>query len=182
MIFPYDCLVSADIAISGDRVGMGYAHGSCGYCAACQEGYAFQCENNGRAFGKTDFNQGSMASHSVWPESRLVQIPASISSAVAAPLMCAGQTVFVPFHRDNILPTETVGIMGIGGLGHLAIMIAAKWGCRVIVLSGTEQKRQEALALGAHEFINTKEIGEIKLAKKINRLFVTTSAKPDWDT
>ncbi|KAL9617737.1 MAG: hypothetical protein Q9160_007511 [Pyrenula sp. 1 TL-2023] len=166
----------------GDRVGMGYARGGCGYCAPCQEGYTFQCENDSRAFGMADFDQGSMASHSVWPESRLVQIPASIPSEVAAPLMCAGQTVFVPFHRDNILPTETVGIMGIGGLGHLAIMIAAKWGCHVTVLSGTEQKKQEALSLGAHEFINTKEIGRIKPATKINRLFVTTSAKPDWNT
>lgn len=160
---------------------MGYAHGGCGHCSACREGYAFQCENDRRAFSMTDFDQGSMASHSVWPESRLVHIPDAIPSNVAAPLMCAGQTVFVPFHRDGIRPTETVGIMGIGGLGHLAIMIAAKWGCHVTVLSGTEEKKREAMALGAHEFINTKEIGNVKPSRKIDRLFVTTSAQPDWE-
>lgn len=159
---------------------MGYAHGGCGHCNACYEGYDFQCENSRRAFGLTDFDQGSMASHCVWPESRLVHIPASIPSNIAAPLMCAGQTVFAPFHRDNILPTETIGIMGIGGLGHLAVQFARKWGCHVTVLSGTEQKRQEAMALGAHEFINTKEVEKVKPARKIDRLFVTTSAQPDW--
>ena len=94
--------------------------------------------------------------------------------------MCAGQTVFVPFLRDAISPTEAVGIIGIGGLGHLAIEVAAKWGCHVTVFSGTEGKRDEAMRLGAHEFVNTKELETVEVKRKIDRLFVTTSAQPNW--
>lgn len=71
--------------------------------------------------------------------------------------------------------------MGVGGLGHLAIQFAAKFGCRVVVLSGTDRKRDEAIKLGAHEFIATKDATELQVSKPINRLLVTTSAQPDWE-
>lgn len=70
--------------------------------------------------------------------------------------------------------------MGVGGLGHLAIQFAAKMGTRVIVLSGSDKKKDEALKLGAHEFIATKDVKEIKPSRPIDRLVVTTSAQPDW--
>ncbi|KAL9105243.1 MAG: hypothetical protein Q9227_009544 [Pyrenula ochraceoflavens] len=143
-------------------------------------GYDFHCENGGKIHGVTDFDQGTFATHSVWPETRLVPIPESIPSLEAAPLLCAGQTVFVPFIRDKILPTESIGIIGIGGLGHLNISIAAAWGCHVTVLSSTESKKEEAMRLGAHEFVNIKKSEAIQVKRKIDRLFVTTSAQPDW--
>lgn len=74
-----------------------------------------------------------------------------------------------------------MGILGVGGLGHLAIQMAAKMGCRVIVLSGTDSKRDEALKLGAHEFVATKGAEELKTSTKINRLLVTASVQPDWE-
>lgn len=71
--------------------------------------------------------------------------------------------------------------MGVGGLGHIAIQFAAKMGCRVVVFSGTDSKREQALNLGAHEFIATKGAKELRTRSLLNRLLVTTSAQPAWD-
>ncbi|KAJ2973588.1 hypothetical protein NUW58_g8901 [Xylaria curta] len=71
--------------------------------------------------------------------------------------------------------------MGVGGLGHLAIQFAAKMGCRVVVLSGSDSKKEEALRLGAHEFIATKGKTELKVSRPIDRLLVTTSFQPNWE-
>ena len=95
--------------------------------------------------------------------------------------MCAGQTVFVPLFRNNLKPTDRVGVVGIGGLGHLAIQFAAAWGCEVVVFSGSDSKQQEALGFGAKEFYNTKKLTAASLPKKLDHLIVTTSAQPDWD-
>lgn len=94
--------------------------------------------------------------------------------------MCAGATVWNALTAYNARPTETVGIVGVGGLGHLAIQFAAKFGCRVVVLSSSDSKKAEALRLGAHEFIATKGASKISVAQKLDRLLVTTSAQPDW--
>lgn len=96
------------------------------------------------------------------------------------PSQCGGATVFNALHAYNVQPTETVGILGVGGLGHLAIQFAAAMGTRVVVLSGTDKKKDEAMKLGAHEFIATKDAKEIKPSKPIDRLLVTSSAPPDW--
>lgn len=95
--------------------------------------------------------------------------------------MCGGATVFNALHKYNVQPTETVAVMGVGGLGHLAIQFAAKMGCHVVVLSGSDRKKEEAIKLGAHEFIATKDAKELKVGRPIDRLLVTTSAQPDWN-
>lgn len=77
-------------------------------------------------------------------------------------------------------PSERVGIVGVGGLGHLAIQFAAKMGCDVVVFSGTDSKKEEAMKLGASEFYATKGAKELKIPKPVDRLLVTTSAQPDW--
>jgi len=77
--------------------------------------------------------------------------------------------------------TEVVGVIGVGGLGHLAIQFAAKMGCHVVALSGTEAKKEEAIKLGAKEFIATKGAKELKVERPLNRLLVSTAAKPDWN-
>lgn len=164
---------------SGDRVGFGYLHDSCGHCQECLKGSETYCPERG-LYGYADLDQGSFASHAVWRESYLFKIPDSISDSAAAPLMCGGATVFTTLNAYNFQPTETVAIMGVGGLGHLAIQFAAKMGANVIVLSGSDRKKDEAMRLGAHEFIATKDVKEINPSKKIDRLLVTTSAQPDW--
>lgn len=95
--------------------------------------------------------------------------------------MCAGTTVFNAMEMHGVRPTERVGILGLGGLGHLAIQFAAKMGCEVVVFSGTPGKEAEAKALGATEFHVTQGVDALKNVKPINHLYVTTSAMPDWE-
>ncbi|OTA78190.1 hypothetical protein M434DRAFT_402280 [Hypoxylon sp. CO27-5] len=164
----------------GDRVGWGYEHDCCGHCEQCLRGAETYCPER-VMYVYANRDQGSFASHAIWREAFLFKIPDELSDDDAAPLQCGGATVFNALHAYNTLPTETVGIMGVGGLGHLAIQFAAKMGCRVIVLSSTESKKEEALRLGAHEFIATKDKKELKVSQPMNRLLVTTSALPNWD-
>ncbi|KAF2475438.1 GroES-like protein [Lindgomyces ingoldianus] len=162
----------------GDRVGWGYEHDSCGHCEWCLSGKETYCPD--RAFyGVADLDQGSFASHAVWKESFLFQIPDSMTDAEAAPLMCGGATVFNALRMYDIQPTDHVGVIGVGGLGHLAIQFAAKMGCDVIVFSGSDSKKEEALKLGAKEFVAVKGQKELNISRPINALLVTTSAQPD---
>lgn len=131
-------------------------------------------------YASADLDQGSFASHAVWREAFLFPLPDEMTDADAAPLMCGGATVWSALMSYNTRPTETVGILGVGGLGHLAIQFCAKFGCRVVVLSGSDRKKDEALRLGAHEFVATKGAKEINVSQKLDRLLVTTSAQPDW--
>jgi D-arabinose 1-dehydrogenase-like Zn-dependent alcohol dehydrogenase len=95
--------------------------------------------------------------------------------------MCAGQTVWLPFARTDIRAWHTVGILGIGGLGHLAIQFASKMGCRVVVFSGSEGKRAEAKRLGADEFYTAEDLEKEDMPKGfVDHLLVTTSQMPDW--
>ncbi|KAI0140037.1 GroES-like protein [Hypoxylon sp. NC0597] len=164
----------------GDRVGWGYEHDCCGHCQQCLSGAETYCPER-VMYVYANRDQGSFASHAIWREAFLFKIPDEISDEDAAPLQCGGATVFNALHAYNALPTETVGIIGVGGLGHLAIQFAAKMGCRVVVLSSTESKKEEAMRLGAHEFIATKGKKELKVSQPMNRLLVTTSALPNWD-
>lgn len=131
-------------------------------------------------YGSGDLDIGSFASHTVWRESFLFKTPDAIPSEYAAPLQCGGATVFNALEMYETRPTERVGIIGVGGLGHLAIQFASKMGCEVVVFSGTNSKKEEAMQLGAKEFYATKGLKELKVPKPIDRLLVTTSAQPDW--
>ncbi|CAI7650196.1 unnamed protein product [Penicillium crustosum] len=135
----------------GDRVGWGYGHGSCRKCKYCLRGDELYC-NQRKIYGESSLDQGSFAHAAIWPEDFLYKIPDEISNAEAAPLMCAGSAVFSPLHKFQVAPTCRVGVIGVGRLGHLAIQFAAKMGCQVVVLSRTQSKKEEALALGASEF------------------------------
>lgn len=163
----------------GDRVGWGYEHDSCGRCQECLRGNETFCPQR-VMYGFADLDQGSMAEGAVWREAFLFKIPDGLTDEVAAPLMCGGATVFNALHQYNVLPTDVVGVMGVGGLGHLAIQYAAKMGCRVVVFSGTDSKKEEAMRLGASEFVAMKDADELKTERPINALLVTTSAQPDW--
>ncbi|KAL4861299.1 hypothetical protein BDV12DRAFT_191177 [Aspergillus spectabilis] len=131
----------------GDRVGWGY-----------------------EMYGEQNFDQGSFASHAVWREAFLHKIPDALSDIHAAPLQCGGGTVFQAL--TGVKSTDTVGIIGIGGLGHMAIQFASKMGCRVIVLSGSDRKKKEALKLGAHEFVATKGADKLSVSAPIDRLII----------
>jgi D-arabinose 1-dehydrogenase-like Zn-dependent alcohol dehydrogenase len=93
--------------------------------------------------------------------------------------MCGGVTVFEVIESYNIRPTERVGVVGIGGLGHLAIQFLAKMGANIVVFSSTDSKREEAFRVGATEFYATKGVTKFDMAK-LDHLLVTTSFLPDW--
>lgn len=164
----------------GDRVGWGYEHDCCGECKYCLTGRETFCSERAM-YGFADLDQGSFASHAIWKEAFLFKIPDNLSDEVAAPLMCGGATVFNALRMYDIQPTSRVGIIGVGGLGHLAIQFASKMGCDVVVLSGTESKKEEAMKLGAHDFIAMKGKKELDIDRKLDCLLVTTSVQPDWN-
>lgn len=121
-----------------------------------------------------------MASHIVFRESFVYKIPPSISNEAASALMCGGATVFNVLDMFSVKPTERVGIVGVGGLGHLAIKFAAKWGCEVIVFSATESKEEEVISWGATEFHVTKDRDTFEHVTPIDHLMVTTSQQLRW--
>ncbi|KAH8650748.1 alcohol dehydrogenase zinc-binding domain protein [Ilyonectria robusta] len=164
---------------SGDRIGWGYCHGSCGICWACCSGQNLYCDER-QLYGFTNLDQGSFASHAIWNEQSLFQIPETIESAHAAPLMCAGAAVYSAIQRASVRSTDRVGILGIGGLGHLAIQFAAKMGCNVVVFSNSPDKRNEALSYGAHEFYDINSLAKMRTEGTVQCLLVTAAKQPDW--
>ncbi|KAH7884358.1 NADP-dependent alcohol dehydrogenase [Phlebopus sp. FC_14] len=164
----------------GDRAGWGYLHNSCLHCDQCLSGNEIFCDERAM-YGSHDTDQGGFASHAVWKAAFLFHVPDAISSSDAAPLMCAGATVFNALHMYNARPTDRIGVVGLGGLGHLAIQFASKMGCEVVVFSGTDSKKEEAFKLGASEFYATKGQTKIDIGRKIDKLIVTTSMQPDWN-
>ncbi|KAK4936440.1 hypothetical protein LTR10_022657 [Elasticomyces elasticus] len=164
----------------GDRAGWGYEHDSCGHCKQCLRGTETLCPQR-KMYGEADLDQGSMGSHAVWKEDFLFQLPEGMKSEDAAPLMCGGATVFNSMQQYGIKSTDRVGVIGVGGLGHLAIQFASRMGCQVVVFSGTDSKKDEAMKLGAMEFYATKDVSEFKLDEPIDHLLVTTAQQPDWN-
>jgi len=163
----------------GDRVGWGYETDSCGHCLECLKGQEIFCPERAM-YGMANPDQGSFAEGAIWREAFLHPIPEGMSDTDAAPLQCGGATVFTAL--QDAKPNEVIGIMGMGGLGHLAVQFAAKMGCRVVVLSGSDSKKEEGMRLGAKDFIAMKDktADDLKDAPKLDRLLVTTSAQPQW--
>ncbi|SHF96507.1 alcohol dehydrogenase/alcohol dehydrogenase, propanol-preferring [Fodinibius roseus] len=137
----------------GQRVGVGWHGGHCYKCESCRNGDFINCEN-GRVTG-IHFD-GGYAEYLVAPESALAAIPESLDAAEAAPLLCAGITTFNALRNSRLEPGDTVAVQGIGGLGHLAVQYANKFGCKVVALSRGDGKKELALALGAHQYIDTE--------------------------
>ncbi|KAL1892351.1 hypothetical protein Sste5346_007089 [Sporothrix stenoceras] len=167
----------------GDRVGWGYQTDACGACQQCLTGHETYCAGR-NLYGYHNFDQGSFASGAVWREAFLHKLPDNLSDEAAAPLQCGGATVYAALQGLE-KPGVTVGVLGVGGLGHLAIQFAAKMGCRVVVLSGSSAKREQALQLGAHKFVATNEgqtLGDDGEGWTIDRLLVTSSVQPKWDS
>jgi len=163
----------------GDRAGWGYLHDACLRCAQCMSGNEMYCSKRA-VYGEADFDQGACATHAVWKGEFLFHIPDAISSSDAAPLMCAGATVFSVLEMYGVRPTDRVGVVGIGGLGHLAIQFAAKMGCDVVVFSSTDSKKAEALSLGAMEFYATKGVEKLEIGRPVDHFIVTASMNPNW--
>lgn len=139
---------------AGDRVGVGWFGGACHYCDRCRRGDFITCRN-GRIPGITF--DGGYAEAMVVPADALARVPDELSAAEAAPLLCAGVATFHGLRRSPARPGDRVAVLGVGGLGHLAIQFAAKMGCEVVAISRGPEKAALARQLGAHHHIDSQE-------------------------
>jgi len=164
----------------GTRVGVGATAGACFHCEWCLRGQQQLCpDKDDTAFRGLG---GGFASHVRASDWRYATpIPDSMTSGDAAPLLCAGATVFSAIVRHNVRPTDHVAVIGLGGLGHLAVQFLAKWGCHVTVISSTAAKRNDALELGAHDFLDSSE-GLTQANGSFDFVLSTVSANLPWDT
>lgn len=157
----------------GQRVGIGWQADSCGICEWCRSGEEHLCL---KAQPTCVGRHGGFAS-SVRVNSRFaIPVPDALDPATAAPLLCAGVTVYAPLRNHGARPASRIGIIGIGGLGHLAIQFARAFGSEVTAFSSSVDKQAEALSLGAHAFVNTRETAGIKkLARSLDLILSTVS-------
>ncbi|KAH7116519.1 chaperonin 10-like protein [Dactylonectria estremocensis] len=162
----------------GDRAGGGFHRSACGHCKYCLSGRDIYCYER-VTFGEGDFDNGTFGTYYIGKETFLHKIPEDLASEHAAPLQCAGTTVYAAL-KATVTNEKRVGIFGIGGLGHLAIQYAAKMGAEVVVYSTTASKESEAQELGATEFHLISEMFD-KKAAPIDVLVVAGSKYPDWE-
>jgi len=161
----------------GDRVGLGWQCESCGTCVACRSSRQHLCTT---AKKRTCVNQyGGFAERVRGGYEFVHPIPDSISTEHAAPLLCAGLTVFSALNRHVIRRGMRVGIIGIGGLGHLAVQFAARMGSHVVAFDVHSERLDLAIQLGASE---AYAIGEVKTPSELDLLISTTHSNLDWNT
>jgi uncharacterized zinc-type alcohol dehydrogenase-like protein len=154
----------------GDRVGVGWQCGSCHHCEWCVRGEENLCAH---IVDTCVGRPGGFASRIRVDGRFAFQIPDSLASEQAAPLFCGGATVYSPLQR-YARPQSRVGIIGIGGLGHLAIRFANAFGCEVTAFSSTAAKEEEARALGAHNFVSSTDDAALKSVRGSFDLIVST--------
>lgn len=164
----------------GEMVGVGCMVNSCQRCSSCSAGLEQYCEN-----GLTDTyasietetglpTQGGYSSAIVVDERFVLRIPASLDAAAAAPLLCAGITTYSPLKHWAVGPATRVGVIGIGGLGHMAVKIARALGAHVVAFTTSPGKANDALRLGAHEVVVTSEAGTMRARRDSLDLIVDT--------
>jgi len=163
----------------GRRVGIGWNSGCDMNCRECISGNHHLCP---RAEATIIGHRGGFATRvrAQWPW--VFPLPDGLRAAEAGPLLCGGVTVFSPLYR-YARPTDRVGILGIGGLGHMAVKFAAAFGCEVTAFTTSESKFEEAKGFGAHHALTTKDSeGMRRLAGYFDLLISTVNAKLDWDS
>ena len=137
----------------GQRVGVGWYGGHCGYCEPCRRGDFVTCRN-GRITGITQ--DGGYADYVVVPFEAVARIPDGLTPVEAAPLVCAGITTFNALRNSGARPPELVAVLGIGGLGHLGVQFAVKMGFRTVAIARGKDKEPLARNLGAHHYIDSQ--------------------------
>ncbi|PYY34433.1 NAD(P)-dependent alcohol dehydrogenase [Curtobacterium sp. MCPF17_046] len=179
--------IGSDVTLHkvGDRVGVGCTVNSCRECANCLAGQQNYCLNGATyTYGSVDRDgsttQGGYATEIVVVEDFVVRVPENIPFDAAAPLLCAGVTTYAPLAHWNAGPGKKVAIVGMGGLGHLAVKIAHAMGAEVTVLSQTLSKKDDGIRLGAdHYYATSDESTFANLAGTFDLILNTISAPVD---
>ncbi|MDY7226515.1 NAD(P)-dependent alcohol dehydrogenase [Hyalangium rubrum] len=171
---------------AGDLVGVGCMVDSCRTCSSCKEGLEQYCEAgniptyNGREKDGKTLTQGGYSDTLVVDEDFVLKVPANLDPASAAPLLCAGITTYSPLKHWKVGPGQKVGVVGLGGLGHMGVKLARAMGAHVIVFSRTDKKKEDALRLGAHEVVSSSNKQEMAAHKgKLDLILDTVSAQHD---
>lgn len=162
----------------GDRVGLGWSAESCMHCGECMSGNHQLCAKIvptilGHHGGFAD----RVRSHWAWA----IPLPEDIEMSSTGPLLCGGVTIFTPIASYGIKPTDHIGVVGIGGLGHMAVKFANAWGCEVTAFTSSESKNAEAREFGAHHVISSRDSSLIaKAARTLDILIITANVSLDW--
>jgi len=162
----------------GERVGIGWTAGSCMTCEQCLSGNQNLCAAaEGTIVGRHGGFAQKVRAQAAWT----IPLPTKLDAAKAGPLFCGGITVFNPILQANVRGVDRVGVVGIGGLGHMALSFLSKWGCEVYAFTSNESKRQEALRLGAHHVVNSTDSTQMgKIAGQLDFVLVTVNVPLDW--
>jgi len=174
-----DCGSEVSGLAPGVRVAVGWQRGACLTCDLCVSGDDNLCaDSRATCVG----HHGGFADR-IRVDSRFAfPLPEALDSETAAPLMCAGTTVYSPFRYYDVRSASRVGVIGIGGLGHLALQFANAFGCEVTAFSSSRAKSEEAIILGAHHFVDTSEPEALeRAAGSIDFLLSTVNADLDWN-
>ncbi|WP_288131933.1 NAD(P)-dependent alcohol dehydrogenase [Microbulbifer sp.] len=164
----------------GQRVGLGWHSGYCGHCGECDTGHQNLCP---QAQPTILGHHGGFADKVRASADSVVLIPEGMDPALVGPLFCAGITVYNPLVQFDIKPNSRVAVIGIGGLGHLALQFLNAWGCDVTAFTSSDGKRDEALALGAHHTLNSRDPEVLKAAAgRFDLIISTVNVKLDWNT
>jgi uncharacterized zinc-type alcohol dehydrogenase-like protein len=162
----------------GQRVGLGWQSNSCGICEWCTRGMENLCP---ALEGTCVHRHGGYADRVRANARFVIPIPETMDSAQTAPLLCGGITVYNPLRTHCVNPTSRVGVVGIGGLGHMAIQFARVFGAEVTAFSTSAAKEEEARALGAQHFVNSRDSKAIKeMAGTQDFILNTVNADQDW--
>jgi uncharacterized zinc-type alcohol dehydrogenase-like protein len=163
----------------GQRVGLGWNAHSCMHCRECLMGNHNLCENlQATLIGRHGAFADKVRAHWVWT----MPLPEGLDARESGPLLCGGITVFAPLRELNISPTARVGVIGIGGLGHMALKFCKAWGCEVTAFTSSDSKAEEARSFGAHRVVSTHDAAAIaKLAGTLDLIIDTVNASLDWN-
>ena len=163
----------------GQRVGLGWHAGYCNRCQACQSGDHNLCA---QAQGTIAGRHGGFADKVRAQANAVVVLPEGIEADSAGPLFCGGITVFNPLVQFDVKPTSKVAVIGIGGLGHIALQFLNAWGCEVTAFTTSESKKAEALEMGAHHTLNSKSEAELAAAAgRFDFILSTVNVTLDWN-
>jgi alcohol/geraniol dehydrogenase (NADP+) len=162
----------------GDTVGVGWFAKSCMECTQCMGGDHNLCATAEQTIvGRP----GGFAERVRCSEEWATKLPEKMDIKSAGPLFCGGITVFSPMVEFGVRPTDRVGVVGIGGLGHMAVQFLNKWGCEVTAFTSSDSKRDEAIRLGAHHVVNSGKDEELgKIARSLDFILVTANVDLNW--
>lgn len=162
----------------GQRVGVGWNSSSCMHCHQCMTGNNNLCAEAGATIiGHHGGFAERVRSHWAWA----IPLPDALDISSAGPLLCGGVTVFAPLVIYGVKPTDRVGVVGIGGLGHMAIRFANAWGCEVTAFTSNSSKADELRKLGTHRIVSSRDGADIlKAANTLDFLLVTVNIPLDW--